>query len=208
MMEEFEIFKIENEDEKEKFDFVSFFKQNKTYIYSLFFYFAGLICGSFIYKKCQSDVLNSILAPNDDSFVQMLVNNLSVYFLLFAISVLLGLCLVGFPFINLIPMLIGFETSMKVAYYYINYGIKGAGYVLLMIAPFVCFYSTVIFYAISMSYTISKNIYSITIKKEDLNEKFNYKLYLKKYLIYAGIIFIAAVINTAICTALKGIITM
>lgn len=205
-MENFEIF--DKKEEKTKFDFFDFFTKNKTFIYSVIFYFAGLLCGSFVYKRCQNDVLNSILAANDESFIQMLINNLSVYFLLFALSVLLGLCLVGFPFINLIPLFIGFETSMKITYYYINFGVKGTGYALLMITPFVCFYTTVIMYSISMSYTISRNIYSLTVKKEAPDEEINYKLYLKKYLICAGIIFIAAVLNTAICTALKGIITI
>lgn len=205
-MENFEL--LNGDEEKESFDFIKFFSENKTFIYSVLFYFCGLLGGSFMYKKCQNDVLNKILACGDESFIQLLTNNISVYFLLFALSLLMGLCLVGFPFINLIPMYIGFEAGMKVAYYYINYSVKGIGYTLLMIVPFVCFYTTVIMYTISMSYTLSRNIYCITVKKETLSDELNYKLFLKKYLIYAGIIFIAAVVNTAVTTALKGIITI
>lgn len=208
-MEDFEFEeKVELEDNKEKKDFYTIFKENKTFIYPIIFYIAGLICGSFIYKKCQNDVLNEILTSSNEPFMQLFINNLSLYFLLFTISVLIGLCLVGFPFINFIPMFIGFETGMKIAYYYINYSVKGMGYSLIMIAPFVCFYLTVIMYSISLSYEISKNIYNITIKKENCEEEFDYKIYLKKYLIYAAIIFLVSLINTAISTALSGIIAI
>lgn len=122
-MENFEL--LNGDEEKESFDFIKFFSENKTFIYSVLFYFCGLLGGSFMYKKCQNDVLNKILACGDESFIQLLTNNISVYFLLFALSLLMGLCLVGFPFINLIPMYIGFEAGMKVAYYYINYSVKG-----------------------------------------------------------------------------------
>lgn len=205
-MSEFKIF--DKKEDKEPFDFFEFFSENKTFIYSVIFYFAGLLCGSYIYKNCQNEVLNNILAMKNESFIQELINNLSVYFLIYALSVLFGLCLVGFPFINFIPMFIGFETSMKITYYYTCFGMKGMGYALLMIIPFVCFFTTIIMYSISMSYTISKNTYLIAVKKEEPDNEQNYKIYLKKYMIYAGIIFIAAVINTAVCTALSGIITI
>ena len=128
--------------------------------------------------------------------------------LIFAVSVLLGVCLVGFPVINLIPFIIGCDAGLKVAYYYINYGVKGIGYSLLMVAPYVCLFLTVIVYSVSMSYDLSKRIYNITIKKSDMSEEFNYKTYLKKYLAYAGLIIIVSLINTAVSIALNGIISI
>lgn len=193
------------DDKKNLFDL---FTENKTFIYSVLFYTAGLLCGSFIYKNCQNEVLNGILASKSSEFVQLLMNNLSLYMLVFAASVLLGICLVGFPFINIIPFLIGFEAGMKVAYYYINFNVKGIGYSLLMVVPFVCLFLIVILYSVSMSYDLSKRIYGITIKKSDMFEEFNYKTYLKKYLAYAGLIIVVALINTAVCTALNGLISI
>ncbi len=55
---------------------------------------------------------------------------------------------------------------------------------------------------------MSKNIYDITIKKSDMSEEFSYKTYLKKYLAYAGLIIVVSLINTAICTALNGLISI
>lgn len=192
----------------DKKDFYTLFSENKTYIYSILFYIAGLLSGSFIYRNCQNEVLNKILNSSNEEFMQLLLNNLSIYMLVFAVSVLLGVCLVGFPIINAIPYIIGFETGMKIAYYYISYGVKGIGYSLLMVAPYVCLFLTVVIYSVSMSFDLSKRIYQITVKKSDMSEEFNYKTYLKRYLAYAGLIAIVAVVNTAVCTALNGIISI
>lgn len=193
---------------RESKDIIEIFKENKTVVYSVIFYAAGLLCGAYAYKKCQNDLLNSVLSAKSEDFLQLLLNNLSIYFLIFTISVLLGVCLVGFPFINLIPLVIGFEAGMKISYFYINYNIKGIGYSLIMVAPFVCLFLSVIIYSISMSFEMSKRIYDITIKKSDITEDFDYRLYLKKYLIYAALIAVVALINTAVCTALSGIISI
>ncbi|MDE6124841.1 MAG: stage II sporulation protein M [Eubacterium sp.] len=216
-MDSFEL-KSENEfDEKpilfeadslDKKDLFTLFTENKTFLYSIIFYAAGLLCGSFIYKNCQNSVLDGILSAANQDFLQMFLNNLCLYMLVFAVSVLLGVCLVGFPVINLIPFAIGFASGMKVTFYYINHGVKGIGYSLLMVAPFVCLFLTVIIYSVSMSYEMSKNIYDITIKKSDMSEEFSYKTYLKKYLAYAGLIIVVSLINTAICTALNGLISI
>ena len=192
----------------DKKDIFTLFSENKTYIYSILFYIAGLLAGSFIYKNCKNEVLDKILNSPNEEFIQLLFNNLSIYMLIFAVSVLLGVCLVGFPVINIIPFIIGFEAGMKIAYFYISYGVKGIGYSLLMVAPYVCLFLTVIVYSVSMSYDLSKKIYNITVKKSDMSEEFSYKTYLKKYLAYAGLIALVAVINTAVCTALNGIISI
>ena len=195
-------------DSSDKKDLFTIFTENKTFLYSIIFYGAGLLCGSFIYKNCQNDVLDGILSAANQEFLQMFLNNLCLYMLVFAVSVLLGVCLVGFPVINLIPFVIGFASGMKVTFYYINHGVKGIGYSLLMVVPFVCLFLTVIIYSVSMSYEMSKNIYDITIKKSDMSEEFSYKTYLKKYLAYAGLIIVVSLINTAICTALNGLISI
>ena len=195
------------EIEKEKIDWFELFTENKTFLYSVIFYAAGLFCGSYVYQKCQNDILNNVLAMSNDEFLQMFLNSLSLYMLIFAVSVLLGLCLVGFPIINLIPLLIGFEAGMRIAFYYINYGVKGVGYSFLMVAPFVCLFLTVIIHSVSISYDISKKIYDITIKKSEI-ENFNYKSYLKKYLLCAGMLVIVALVNTAVSSVLSGIIAI
>ena len=195
------------EEEKEKKDLFALFSENKTFLYSVIFYAAGLFCGSYVYLKCQNEILNGLLVAQSEDFLQSFLNNLSLYMLIFAVSVLLGVCLVGFPLLNMIPLLVGFESGMKVAYYYINHGVKGIGYSFLMVAPFVCLFLTVLIYSISMSYDMSRNIYEITVKKSEI-ESFNYKIYLKKYLLYAALIAAVSLINTAVSSVLSGIIAI
>ena len=195
------------EEDKEKKDLFSLFSENKTFLYSVIFYAAGLFCGSYVYLKCQNEILNGLLIAQNQEFLQSFLNNLSLYMLIFAVSVLLGVCLVGFPLLNMIPLFVGFESGMKVAYYYINHGIKGVGYSFLMIAPFVCLFLTVLIYSISMSYEMSRNIYEITVKKSEI-DGFNYKSYLKKYLLFALLIVAVSLINSAISGVLNGIIAI
>ncbi|MCH5317769.1 MAG: stage II sporulation protein M [Eubacterium sp.] len=194
-------------EEKEKKDLFELFSENKTFLYSVIFYAAGLFCGSYVYLKCKNDLLNSLFAVQTEDFLQSFLNNLSLYMLIFAISVLLGVCLVGFPLLNMIPLFVGFEAGMRVAYYYINYAIKGVGYSFLMVAPFVCLYLTVLIYSISMSYEMSRKIYDITVKKSEI-EDFDYKTYLKKYLLYAALIVAVSLVNTAVSSVLSGIISI
>lgn len=202
-MEKFEI-KAKNTD----FDLFEFIKRNNVLIYSVLFYSAGLLCGSFVYKRLESDVLNSLFSVVKLTFGQELINNLSFYFLIFAVSVLMGICLIGFPFMNLIPFFFGVYIGMEISYYYITYGIKGFGFALLMVAPFACLFLTVLIQTISKSYVLSKRIYNITIKKSDTADNVDYKLYLKNFVMYGLIIILIAFINTGLSQALGTIISL
>lgn len=189
--------------------FYDIFIENKSFFYSVLFYCAGLLCGSFLYQKCQTDTLNNLISANaSNDFTSIFINNLGLYFFAFAVVLLLGICLVGFPVINIVSFFIGVYAGVNIAYYYINYSIKGFGYNLLMIAPFICSFFTVIVYAISLSYDLSKKIYNLTIAKSDKQEKIAYKAYLKKYALYAIALIIVALINAAVVAALSGLVSL
>lgn len=194
---------------KEKKSLYEIFTEYKTVIYSSVFFAAGLLCGALLYKNCRTDALDEIIktaAGND--FLNLFVNNLGFYFLVFALTVLLGICLVGFPIINAVPLIIGVQAGLEIAYYYLNFGFKGFGYCILMIAPFVSSFLTVIVYTVSLSSELSRKIYDLTIGKKDTAEKIEYKKYMKKYLLYAIMIVIVALVNSGITAALSGIITI
>lgn len=194
---------------KEKKSLYEIFTEYKTVIYSSVFFAAGLLCGALLYKNCRTDALDEIIktaAGND--FLNLFINNLGFYFLVFALTVLLGICLVGFPIINAVPLIIGVQAGLEIAYYYLNFGFKGFGYCILMIAPFVSSFLTVIVYTVSLSSELSRKIYDLTIGKKDTAEKIEYKKYMKKYLLYALMIVIAALVNSGITAALSGIITI
>ncbi len=194
---------------KEKKSLYEIFTEYKTMIYSSVFFAAGLLCGALLYKNCRTDALDEIIktaAGND--FLNLFINNLGFYFLVFALTVLLGICLVGFPIINAVPLIIGVQAGLEIAYYYLNFGFKGFGYCILMIAPFVSSFLTVIVYTVSLSSELSRKIYDLTIGKKDTAEKIEYKKYMKKYLLYAIMIVIVALVNSGITAALSGIITI
>lgn len=194
---------------KEKKSLYEIFTEYKTVIYSSVFFAAGLLCGALLYKNCRTDALDEIIktaAGND--FLNLFINNLGFYFLVFALTVLLGICLVGFPIINAVPLIIGVQAGLEIAYYYLNFGFKGFGYCILMIAPFVSSFLTVIVYTVSLSSELSRKIYDLTIGKKDTAEKIEYKKYMKKYLLYAIMIIIVALVNSGITAALSGIITI
>ena len=194
---------------KEKKSLYEIFTEYKTVIYSSVFFAAGLLCGALLYKNCRTDALDEIIktaAGND--FLNLFINNLGFYFLVFALTVLLGICLVGFPIINAVPLIIGVQAGLEIAYYYLNFGFKGFGYCILMIAPFVSSFLTVIVYTVSLSSELSRKIYDLTIGKKDTAEKIEYKKYMKKYLLYAIMIVIVSLVNSGITAALSGIITI
>ena len=202
-----------NENKKEKKEpkksIYEIFSENKTVIYSIIFFAAGLSCGALIYKKCRTEGLDEMIkSAVSNEFLNLFINNLGFYFFVFALTVLLGICLIGFPLINIVPFLIGFQAGLEIAYYYLNYSVKGFGYSLLMIAPFICTFLTVIMYTISLSSDLSRKIYNITLNKDIGCEKINYKSYMKKYALYALLIVVVALINSGVTSALSGIISI
>ena len=203
---------------KDKKTFYEIFKEYKTVFYCSLFFAAGLLCGAFLYKKCATDVIDEIMHGSEDKlvspvqsetndFLNLFINNLGFYMLVFSLTVLLGICLIGFPVINAVPLVIGIQAGLKIAYYYLNYGFKGFGYSILMIAPFVCSFLTVIVYTISLSSELSKKIYNVTTGKAD-DEKIEYKTYMKKYLLYALLTVGVALLNSGITAALGGIVAI
>lgn len=202
-----------NENKKEKKEpkksIYEIFSENKTVIYSIIFFAAGLLCGALIYKKCRTEALDEMIkSAVSNEFLNLFINNLGFYFFVFALTVLLGICLIGFPLINIVPFLIGFQAGLEIAYYYLNYSVKGFGYSLLMIAPFICTFLTVIMYTISLSSDLSRKIYNITLNKDIGCEKINYKSYMKKYALYALLIVVVALINSGVTSALSDIISI
>lgn len=193
---------------KDKKNFAEFFLSNKILIYSVLFYAAGLFAGTYIYIKCQNDTLNSLLSTAQTEFSELLLDNMCAYLAVSIFTVLLGICLIGFSLVNIMPLLIGVQTGLKIAYFYVNYNIKGVGYALIMVAPYICFFTTVIIYTALSSYKLSKSIWASAIKHEELEEGRNYRHYIKKFILCILMSALAALINSAAITALGGIISI
>lgn len=117
---------------KKEFDFDDFFESNKQYIYLILIYISGLLAGTLLFRSLNlirfSSTIGEILAIKSDSLLAVFTDRLSVYLLIYVFTILLGLCIIGFPIINLVPFLCGFEISIKIAYYFNIYSLKGIGY--------------------------------------------------------------------------------
>lgn len=185
-----------------------FITENKEIIYPTLMYITGLFIGSFLmsYSNPANDIFKKIFSIKTGDFASILIFNVGIYLAVFALTVLLGMCLIGFPFISIIPLTIGIEISMKTSFYYLNHPVKGVGYSLLMIAPESAVLLTVLILTISKSSRLSKYIYSLTVKKGDMTEELNLSSYLKNYLIYALVVSVTALLNSVATYLLNSII--
>ena len=194
----------------EKKNFVETLVENREFIYPALFYIAGLLLGAFSFKIINNTALSKLielaLKSSSSDFSAVFFNRFSLYISLYALCVLLGMCLIGFPLINAVPLLLGTEIAIKTAYCYISYSVKGVGYSLLMIIPQGAAVVTVLIYAIKTSTALSRSIYVIAAKGS--LERVDIRHYLKKYLIYGFIIALISLLNAAAVFLIGGIVKM
>lgn len=213
--EELEFFKNdsfnENTDndstEKEKMEFSQFFEEYKSVIYTALFYSLGLFIGAYFYKISPTETLDSLLKPESHSLLSLFFSNFCIYFTLYVLVVFLGFCLIGYPIINIIPTVIGIVTGIRSSFLYINYSVKGIGYSLVMLIPYVALFLTIIAFTIKLSTSLSKQLISIT-KNTDEHSELNLKPYIKKYLILALCIAVTALIDASLTSLLFTVVTI
>ena len=192
---------------KKKFDFDSFFNNNKSFIYSVIFYIAGLLLGALIYSQLNdsaAELISKAVNPITSDFKKMFFSTVAVYIAVFVFVVIFGVSLFGFRFINCIPLLIGFAVSLKISYFYTSYSANGITYCALLVIPQSCVFAETIIYTIKSSSLMSRQIYNST-KKSD-TEDFNLKLYLKDFVIYIVVIIVISALNSLITSSLVTII--
>lgn len=193
---------------KKKFDFDSFFNNNKSFIYSVIFYIAGLLLGALIYSQLNdsaAELISKAVNPITSDFKKMFFSTVAVYIAVFVFVVIFGVSLFGFRFINCIPLLIGFAVSLKISYFYTSYSANGISYCALLVIPQSCVFAETIIYTIKSSSLMSRQIYNSTTKKSD-TEDFNLKLYLKDFVIYIVVIIVISALNSLITSSLVTII--
>lgn len=193
---------------KKKFDFDSFFNNNKSFIYSVIFYIAGLLLGALIYSQLNdstAELISKAVNPITSDFKKMFFSTVAVYIAVFVFVVIFGVSLFGFRFINCIPLLIGFAVSLKISYFYTSYSANGITYCALLVIPQSCVFAETIIYTIKSSSLMSRQIYNSTTKKSD-TEDFNLKLYLKDFVIYIVVIIVISALNSLITSSLVTII--
>ena len=184
--------------------------ENKIIIYSVVLYIGGLALGAAFIKLFGVSHIESFLKKEliaDNTFISLYFYRMSVYLTVFLITVLFGMCIIGYPVIYTVPLVTGAAISIKIAYYYMSYKLKGIGYSLLMIIPEASALETLLLYSVNTSCKLSCTIYN-TVNKKDMTKEINLKSYLKSYLIYFFILFVIASISTLFSYLLYTIITL
>lgn len=193
---------------KEKKNYSEILKDNIDYILPVVFYIAGLLIGTLILRQIgESKLITDVLQHSNDTLFSIFINKFCLYFSIFMVSVLLGLCLIGFPFVNIIPMIIGISTGVVISYYYSTFIVKGIGYCLLMVTPEISAFSTIIIYTIKNANELSKFIFSSATNKNDTAD-IDIKLYLKTFIIYGIIVALISFANSLLEYLLSGIVNI
>lgn len=207
LFKEFNLEQSKQEKERKiKFEFE--FSDFKSVLYTGLFYLFGLFLGSYFYKITQFENIDKLLAPSSNDFLELFIANFCVYFSIFVLVVFLGFCLIGFPVVNAVPMTVGIFTGIKLAYYFVNYGVKGVGYSLIMIVPFSALFVTVIALTIEISTNLSQNIMDCTKNADSSENNIDIKDYTKKYLIYAVLILAVSAVNSVMTCLLYSVVTI
>lgn len=192
---------------KNKFDFLDILSKSYDYIFPTFFYIAGLILGSMLYKNLNLDNLMKLLIANEGKNIESIfLSKISIYLILYTITILIGLCIVGFPVIQIIPLLTGFCISIKIAYYYNLYSIKGVGFSALAIIPQISAFMIALILTTIKAKSLSKNVYDLAHNKS-INE-INTTSYLKSFTLYFVAIIIICIVNSLMLYILNSIITL
>lgn len=196
---------------KEKISFNELYDEYKDFIYPFLFYIAGLLLVSLLFSRINgslNDFMTECFVQKNETLTALLIHSFSIYFSVFSVAVFLGLCLIGYPIINIIPLIYGFVTGCKVCYFYVNYGFNGIAYSLLLIIPEASAFVITLLFTIKNSSLLSKNIYSLTTKKSDITEEVSFKSYLINYLKYAVFVAIIAATNSLVTALLQSIISL
>lgn len=195
-----------------KTDFQQLFDDNKEYIYSILLYVAGLLIGTFTYTGVQSEKINKRIASIFQysakmDLLQLFINRFAIYIIIFCITVLMGLLVIGYAVTNTVPIITGCIIGLRISYYYVNYGIKGVGYCALLVIPEAALFMAIIVYCIKIGNQLSRGIMD-SIKKQDTAVPYQAKPYLKSYLIYLFSLSIAAFLNALLTYLLTPLIKL
>ncbi len=124
---------------------------------------SGLLIGVLVAKNGNESILDQV-SRMFDSFYSVrenqsigasVINSLKVSCAFWLINVLFGLCIIGIPFVTVIPVIRGLGIGLVTGYIYSIYGIKGIGYCFLIIFPGALISFIALIYAVSDSFKMS-----------------------------------------------------
>lgn len=124
---------------------------------------SGLLIGVLVAKNGNESILNQVSRMFDSfysvrenqSIGSSVINSLKVSCAFWLINLLFGLCIIGVPFVTVIPVIRGLGIGLVTGYIYSIYGIKGIGYCFLIIFPGALISFIALIYAVSDSFKMS-----------------------------------------------------
>lgn len=135
---------------------------------------SGLLIGVLVAKNGNESILDQV-SRMFDSFYSVrenqsigasVINSLKVSCAFWLINVLFGLCIIGIPFVTVIPVIRGLGIGLVTGYIYSIYGIKGIGYCFLIIFPGALISFIALIYAVSDSFKMSLYTLSSCVNSE------------------------------------------
>lgn len=184
---------------------------NQIVIIVFVIYVFGLIAGSICYNSIDSEsvkaVTDELLAFKQKSFVDQLIDDLCLNISLYFLTFIFGLCCIGLPAVSLMPFVIGIINSVKISYFYINYGIKGIGYTLLMILPGASLFVAVSILSASNGIEMSRVLFNAALRSGSFDRSLTLS-YLKEFLFFGIATIVISVLNALLTTSLSSIIAL
>ena len=172
---------------------------NKELIYSVLFYAAGLLLGSFLFAANSEikQAIKPIVECNSTSLQFSIISRIILYSALFLLTILLSFSVIGFAIIDSVPFIIGLIISIKTAYFYSLSG-NNIIHCLLTVIPEASLLITILLFAVKNEKLMSKSLYSSSIRKPEVMIDYNIKAYLRLYTVYFLLVNVIAVINSLI----------
>lgn len=166
-------------------------------------FFCGIIFGSMIIGGKEGTLHNIMSNVISDSIAFKYSNNLLMYFLSvfsgFAIILLYdyicGLCGFGMPFLYLTPVSLGVLFSIIIGAFYMNYGLSGIGYCVLINVPCYAITAATLIKCCCYSKKISEDVLIYLVSGKADKKDGILKEYTIKYLFYGIIIALSSLIS-------------
>ncbi len=181
-------------------------KNNKNRLTGIvLLYFLGVLTGAVLYcvppdgqaGRFEAIAENYISGRLNKEFAEIMINSFCEPFVILLICFFLGLSAVAHPIEYAVPVFHGFGTGVSLAGIYDMYGIKGVGMSAVMIIPGTIISSFAVIIAVREALNMSTDICAVSITKNPVPAKIDFRLYFIKYVILCAMVVVAALAESA-----------
>lgn len=182
-----------------KSNYIKMIKRNKMIAFLILFLFAGMVLGTFSVGLAQENTIENLdflFASNfkirsEQSLFEIFSISLTSSFIFVICMVLFGLSIWGIVIIPVVPFFRGFGLGLTAGFLYVNYGVKGFLYHLIVLLPGVLISSLAIVLQAKESSIFSARLATKILPKENIDRLWER---LKLYFLRTGYVFIILVV--------------